>query len=260
MANKKTSPKSTSAQAEETKTAIVKPEDGKFVKDANSGKPVINWALVEPAVRDKMMSITSELREAFTSIRVGFLKIGSLLSEAEMIMKPRGMWVQYLNSWPNFKQAQAYRYINGYQIAQKHYPPAVLDVILSTGMDLIGTKDRPYGKYTDVIKRLPPPKDADAGKAVAWCNKVEAAYKDSRKKENKVVSTDDLLKNAFLAVTNKYHQVPEKKQLQWVRHLFSYVLGYLDIRQDETISPLAPPANFLRKSKAEGDGKEEEGE
>ena len=116
MANKKTSVKSTS-ETTENKTAIVKPEDGKFIKDANSGKPVINWELVEPAVRDKMMDITSSLREAFTSIRVGFLKIGSLLSEAEMIMKPRGMWVQYLNSWPNFKQAQAYRYINGFQIA-----------------------------------------------------------------------------------------------------------------------------------------------
>lgn len=240
-------------------TAIVKPEDGKFIKDANSGKPVINWSLVEPAVREKMLGITNGLREAFTSVRVGFLKIGALLSEAEMIMKPRGMWVQYLNSWPNFKQAQAYRYINGYLIAQKAYPPAVLDVILSTGMDLIGTKDRPYGKYTDVVKKLPPPKDADAGKALAWCNKVEAAYASSRKKENKgAVNTQDLLKDAFLSITKKYHQVPEKKQLQWVRSLFAYTIGYLGMKQDETISPLDPPANFLKKKKADAEGESSE--
>lgn len=243
-------------------TELIKPDsaDTKFRTDPNSGKKVVNWDLVETAVREKMFSITNDLRQAFTDVKVGFLKIGALLSEAEMIMKPRGMWTQYLNSWPNFKQAQAYRYINGYLIAQKHYPPAVLDVILSTGMKLIGTKDRPYGVYTDVVKKLPPPKDADPGKALAWCNKVEAAYRDSRKKENRTANAETLMRDAFLAVTKKYHQVPEKKQLQWIRGLFGITLGYLGMKQNEEITPQDPPANFLKKSKAEGNGQEEEGE
>lgn len=233
-----------------TDTQLAKAENttpGKAIVDRNSGRLVVNWDLVEPAVREKMQTITLGLRDAFTSVRVGFLKIGSLLSEAEMIMKPRGLWVNYLNSFPNFKQAQAYRYINGFQIAQKNYPPAVLDVVLSTGMDLIGTKDRPFGKYQDVVKQLPPPKDDDAGKAVAWCNKVEAAYKESRKKENKTVSTKDLQKNAFSAVLRNYAKVPDKQQLQWIRGLFSYILGNLDFKQTEEITPQNPPADFIRK-------------
>lgn len=237
--------KDTKQEAAIEKATNVTP--GKTVIDKNSGRAIVNWDLVEPAVKEKMMTITSGLREAFASVRVGFLKIGSLLSEAEMIMKPRGLWVNYLNSFPNFKQAQAYRYINGYMIAQKNYPPAVLDVVLSTGMDLIGTKDRPFGKYQDVVKQLPPPKDDDSGKALAWCNRVEAAYKESRKKENKVVNSKDLQKQAFLSVMRAYGKVPEKQQLQWVRGLFSYVLGNLGIKQMEEITPQNPPAEFIKK-------------
>lgn len=249
MANKK----KTTALA--STTEIVKPE-GKTILDKNSGRQVINMSLLEPQVRDKVVELTNSLRQAFTEVRTGVLKIGKDLSELEMILKPRGLWLPYLNSFPNFKQAQAYRYINGYTVAQKHFPQAVLDVILNTGMDMIGTKDRPFGKYQEIVKQLPPPKDADAGKALAWCNQVEMKYRESRKRENRTVSVENLQKDAFLAVTKKYHQVPEKKQLQWIRNLMGYILGSLGMKQNETIVPQDPPANFLRKAK----GETEEGE
>lgn len=253
MANKK---KETTKAATTTEVVPV----GKTKLDPNSGRQVINFDLLEPQVRDRVVEITNNLRQAFADVRAGFLRIGKELSEAEMILKPRNLWVQYLNSFPNFKQAQAYRYINGYLVAQKHYPPAILDVILSTGMDMIGTKDRPFGKYQEIVKLLPPPKDADSGKAVAWCNQVEKKYRESKKRENKTVDAVSLQRDAFLAVTKKYHQVPEKKQLQWIRNLMGYILGSLGMKQDETITPQDPPANFLRKSKAESEEVPEQGE
>lgn len=232
-------------------TEIVKESVGKTQLDTNSGRQVVNWNLVEPAVREKMMEITANLRTAFTNVRAGFLEIGKQLSEAEMLMKPRGLWVAYLNSFPNFKQAQAYRYINGYNIATKQLPPAVLEVVLSTGMDMIGTKDRPFGKYQDVVKQLPPPKDADSGKAVAWLNKVEAEYKKSRKRENKVVNSKSLQIAAFKSVMRAYKNVPEKNQLQWVRGLFGYVLGSLGMKGTEEIIPQVPPAEFIKTQEAD---------
>lgn len=253
----------TMATKKENKTApkqeLANVTPGKSIIDKNSGKQVVNWNFVEPQVRDKMMDITNGLRQAFADVRVGVLKIGALLSEAEMIMKPRGLWVNYLNSFPNFKQAQAYRYINGYLVAQKHFPPAVLDVILSTGMDMIGTKDRPFGKYQDVVKMLPPPKDADTGKATAWLNQVEARYRESRKKGSKEVNTASLQKDAFLAITKKYSQVPERNQLQWLRKLFGCVLGYYGMKQDETITPVDPPADWIKRTGEKTD-KPEQGE
>lgn len=235
----------------EATTEIVKADAGKTVLDKNSGRQVINWNLVEPAVRDKMVEITNNLKQAFTDVRVGFLKIGKELSDAEMLLKHRGLWVAYLNSFPNFKQAQAYRYINGYVIATKQLPSAILEVVLSTGMDMVGTKDRPFGKYQDIVKKLPPPKDADSGKALAWLNVVEAKYRESRKAGNRVVNSKSLQMGAFKSILRAYGQVPEKGQLQWIRGLFGYVLGSLGMKQMEEITPQVPPADFIKKQEAD---------
>lgn len=234
------------------KTTLLPPEDknAKTILDPNSGRQVINLksTAIEPQVRDRVVALSNEIRQAMTDVRVGFLKIGKSLSEAEMILKPRKLWVSFLASFPNFKQAQAYRYINGYNIASQAYPPAVLEVILTTGMDMIGTKDRPFGKYQEIVKMLPPPKDADSGKAIAWCNQVEQRYAASRKKNNKTGPTPkELQKQAFGAVLRCYAKVPDKQQLQWIRGLFGYVLGNLGMVQTEEIIPQTPPNEFIKK-------------
>jgi hypothetical protein len=247
MAAKKKGTTTATVEGKEKEVAILKP-DGKTIMDKISHKQVINMSLLEPNVREKVLELTVGLQKAFTDVRVGFLKIGQLLSEAEMILKPRGLFVNYLNSFPGFKQAQAYRYINGYMIANKHYPPAVLDSILATGIDMIGTKDRPFGKYQEIVKQLPPPKDADAGKAQAWLNQVTAKYTESRKKANKVVDATTLQKEAFNAILKRYAQVPDRNQLQWIRKLFGYVFANLGMKQDETIEPIDPPADWIHKT------------
>lgn len=217
------------------------------MKDPNTGREVIDFKLLEPQVRDEVASITVGLKAAFTDVRQGYLKIGALLDRAETILKPRKLWTAYLASFPNFQQAQAYRYINGYKLAKTHYPEAVLDVVLSTGMNIIGTKDRPYGKYQDIVKHLPPPKNADTDKALGWLNQVETAYRETRKKGAKLVDPDELAKITFGTITRNLGKLPDGKQLGWLRKVFGYVLHNMGVEQDETIIPKEPPADFVKK-------------
>ena len=219
--------------------------------DSVSGKSVLDMTKLEPHVRQELGQITLGLQQAFIDVRKGFLNIGKLLTQAEVILKQRGSFVAYLNSFGSFKQAQAYRYINGYKMAQLHYPEAVLESILGTGLDMIGTKDRPFGKYQEIVKQLPPPKDADAGKAQQWLNKVVSKYEETRKTSNKTETTPlELQKEAYNAIIKRYDKVPSKKQLAWIRELFGYILGTkMGMKQDETIEPMDAPASFIKDVK-----------
>jgi len=262
MANKKKNGTTTAIVNGKEKTVEVQ-SNSITQLDRISGKPILDMSKLEPHVRQELGQITLGLQQAFTDVRKGFLIIGKLLTQAEVILKQRGSFVAYLNSFGSFKQAQAYRYINGYKMAQLHYPEAVLESILGTGLDMIGTKDRPFGKYQEVVKQLPPPKDADAGKAQQWLNKVVSKYEETRKTNNKTETTPlELQKEAYNAIIKRYDKVPAKKQLAWIRELFGYILGTkMGMKQDETIEPMDAPANFVKAVKQESDvAAAEEGE
>lgn len=254
MAKTKKVEKPVEEKPKEKKAELVKTTTGNTMIDANSGRPVINPALLEPDVRDKVIAITDELRKAMSDVKTGVLRIGAALLEAELLLKPRKLWVPYLNSFPNFKQAQAYRYINGYKAAKTNLPPAVLEVALTTGMDIIGNKDRPFGKYTDAAKLLPPPKDADTGKATAWLNQLEKRYRDAKRLNNKgPVDSDKLQQEAFKAVLSRGSKVPDKQQRSWYLELFGYIFDNLGWMSEE-INRKAVPKSWSEKKEDSSKG------
>lgn len=215
--------------------------------DRASGRQIIDLTKVEPLVKDKVLSLTRSIMKSMTDVRIGYMKIGKDLTEAEDLLKKRGLFVFFLNSFPNFKQAQAYRYINAYKLAEKNYTPAILDAILSTGMPMIGTKDRPFGKYQDIVKQLPPPQGDNLQKAVDWLNTVGRQYSESRKKESKSEDNLSLQKECFLFIKKRYDKIPDTKRLRWTRDLFGYFIGtVMGMKQDETIQPKDAPAGFLK--------------
>lgn len=236
---------------------------GKTITDPVSGKQVINFKIMETEVRKEVASLTGQLSKAMSDLGTSALRIGEILSKVELLLKPRGVWVAYLNSLPGFTQPSAYRFIRGYRNAKEKYTPAILSMVLASGMDMIGDENKPYGKYSEVVKKLPPPsvtgdeaKDKDA--ASQWLTKVEAHYRESRKKG--AVTTPDsstLQKEAFLAVLKRYGKVPESKQLQWIRDLFAYILGNLQLTQDFLVEPKDPPKNFVQKANTNEENKTE---
>jgi hypothetical protein len=258
MANGKVK-KDTASKAEKS-TAI---DVGKTITDPVSGKQVINFKIMETEVRKEVASLTGQLQKAMSDLGTSALRIGEILSKVELLLKPRGVWVAYLNSLPGFTQPSAYRFIRGYRNAKEKYTPAILSIVLTSGMDMIGDDNKPYGKYTDVVKKLPAPKPTgdeakDKEAASQWLTKVEAHYRESRKKGAvKIPDSVTLQKEAFLAVLKRYGKVPNEKQLQWVRDLFAYILGNLQFAQDFLVEPKDPPKSFVQKANTNEDNKTE---
>ena len=219
--------------------------------DTVSGLQVLDLNKLEPAVRDEVSSLMASIVKSFTEVRVGYMKIGKDLFQASHLLQARGQFVAFLNGFPGFKQAQAYRYINAYKLATKYYPPAVLDAVLTTGIDLIGTDSRPYGKYEEVVKQLPPPKGDDMGKALDWLNRVQATYSETRKgTANRLGSSPlELQKKCFATVTASYRKV-KRNNVVWLRDLFGYILSDCGLVQEETITPKQVPAT-MKKEKVE---------
>src|SRR5713226_1684275 len=228
--------------------------DGKTVLDPVTKLQVINMKLLEPAVKTEVASLTKQLQTAVTTLGTSILKVGEILSKVEMILKPRGIFTAYLNSLPGFNQASAYRFINAYNVAKTKYPPHVLDYIMASGIKMIGNEKKPYGVYEDIVKKLPPPtptgsEEKDKEQAANWVNQVEARYRETRKRGARTeVNAEVLQREAFTAVLKRYAKVPDKKQLQWIRDLFAYILGNLQFAQEFAIEPKNPPNEFVQKA------------
>lgn len=228
---------------------------GKTVLDNVSKKQVINMQLLEPEVRKEVATLTNQLKAGMAEVGTSMLRVGEILSKIEIILKPRGVWVAYLNSLPGFSQPTAYRFINGYRTAKEKYTPAVLTLILSSGMQMIGDAKNPYGKYSDVVKNLPPPDSSgdnakDEVAARAWLNQVEAKYKDSRKKGAKTFNTAEAQKEIFRFCVKRISKVPDNHRIKFISETFGYVLGNLQLTEDMAIEPKTPPQSF---SEAKGD-------
>lgn len=227
---------------------------GKTITDPISGKQVINFKILDSAVKKEVVSLTGQLQKAMVEFGTSGLRIGEILSKVEMLLKPRGIWTAYLNALPGFNIASAYRFIRGYNNAELRYTKPILNLVLSSGMDMLGDDKKPYGKYTEVVKQLPPPKVSgdeakDNATAQEWLTRVEAKYKESRKKgAAKLPDAEALQKEAFSAVLKRYEKVPKEKQLQWLRGLFGFILGNLQMVQDFVVEPKDPPKTFVQKT------------
>lgn len=227
---------------------------GKTMIDPITKRQIINFKLLEPAVQKEVAGLTQELQKAITNLGMNYLKVGEVLAKIEMILKPRGVFTAYLNSLPGFNQTSAYRYINAYNTAKTRYPEHVLEFVMASGIKMIGNEQKPFGVYQDVVKKLPPPQptghdEKDKEAAANWVKQVEAKYRESRKRGGtRTVNADALKKEAFTAVLKRYAKVPDKKQLQWLRSLFSFILGNLQFAESMEIDPQTPPNEFVQRT------------
>lgn len=225
----------------------------KTVTDKLTNRPVINLAALEPFVRKQVTQLSAQLSQAIGEFGMSGLKIGGILKEIEAILKPRGVFVPYLNSLPGFSTATAYRYINAYDIAQEKFPKAILDRVITCGLPMIGSKDAPYGKYTDVVKKLPMPENPTTEQADKWLSKVQEEYrKGSGKNKGKAKLPDAtvLQKEAYTSVLKRYQKVPDNTKVYWMKQLLGYIcfnLGWPELEVKST----KPPADWMEGKKVE---------
>lgn len=228
--------------------------------DPLSGKEVINMKHLEPDLRRMVASKSKELQDAITEFGMSGLKIGKVLKEIELLLKPRGIFTQYVNSLPGFSLSTAYRWINGYEIAAKRFPMQILNRVIASGMAMIGDNKNPYGKYTEVVKKLPMPSgEITEDQADQWLGKVSAAYRKGRGGHGaKLPDAETLQKEAYQAIMKRYQKVPDNSKQYWIKTLVSYIafnLGWPEIHA----ASKTPPKEWASTPKEKAEDEKEKG-
>lgn len=178
------------------------------------------------------------------------LEMGKYLVALRDRLDRYGVFVRHLK---NFRMSQrtAYRYIDAFTNARKRFSEPVLAVVLARGLDMLGdSPESPYGKYTPVMRALPPPKTRDTSIIVEWVDKVETKYRDYRGKLNAgdilppSPSFDDCLKEAFRAVRIRLRRLASNRKAKFVQELSGMLLAEIGISGHQNVEVMAVPEDF----------------
>lgn len=148
------------------------------------------------------------------------------LARIQETLKAKGRFLQFLQSL-NVEYRTQYRHLEAYREVQKALPEPVLDMAAERGMDLVGyTAARPFGDYTEIIKEIPPPKDA--AHAAQWLEKLEAKRRETprgNKRRRRDRSGEEALKRAFRNAVAAYNALPPgKTRLTWAKRLVNFLM------------------------------------
>lgn len=178
------------------------------------------------------------------------LAIGERLTNIKTRI-PRGMFVRFLDN-VNLKRSWAYNQMTAYRNASKWLPKPVVDAAMARNMQMLGiTEEKPLGVYTDVVKRVPPPKTDDLTKIHNWLDSLEESRKKSlMRHSNRIEIVEDdpevLLKQSYRFVSGRMKKLNTRGRARraFVENLFGMLLSELGVSQGQTFEPQAVPEDF----------------
>lgn len=215
-------------------------------KDFFTGLPF--WGDLERTEQSTVEKETRGLAAAHAGQVVSRIAIGEHLTNLQAVLDGKKLFRPYLETL-NFSYRTAYRYMEAYRAVKDRLPEYALRLAAARGMDLVsfgpGGVVRPFGAYTEAIKKLPPP--ADPQDVPEWLNKVEEARKAVPKggtRHKRTVAPDGALKGAFRAVTSQYKRLPGgKTRNQWAVKLLGILMAEFGLPA-QTVQPEAVPEGF----------------
>lgn len=123
------------------------------------------WKILDPDDQKKVVHVSQEIARALVLEGASKLAQGKYFFELQEILKnpPYRCYVEHVQTlYRKISVKTSYRRIAEYQNAVEKYTEPVLKALLARGLDAIGeSKDRPFGKYTEIIKENPPPRTED---------------------------------------------------------------------------------------------------
>jgi hypothetical protein len=207
--------------------------------------------------RDEQQVVESEsqqLARAQFAQGASKMEMGKHLVALRDRLERYGVFVAHLKHF-RLSQRTAYRYIGAFENARKRFPEGALSVALARGFDMLGeTPEKPFGKYTPVLKRLPPPKTNNPKELNEWADNVEVKYKEYRaqvhagaveEEDGPSRSPDTLLKESFrFARVRMTRLTPGRQRTKFVHDLSGMLLAELGVSGHQTIDAQVAPEEF----------------
>jgi hypothetical protein len=211
------------------------------------------WDKLEKMEQRTVKAETEGLAEAHAGQVVSRMRMGEHLQNLQVVLEGKGLFVKYLDTL-HFSYRTAYRYIEAYKAVKDQVPENVLQLAAARGMDLVGYQaDRPFGPYTEAIKALPPPAEAD--KVPEWLDGLEEKRKElpRRARNHKSLPAETSLRVAFASVCRPLerlsaHSGPKGRsgRVEVVKRLISMMMAEFGIPA-QNFQPEAVPEGFRPK-------------
>jgi len=204
------------------------------------------WSDLDADEQRTIETETQQLGQAFDGLVRSRLAVGEHLTRIHVLLEPRRMFSQYCD-YVGLQRSVAYNAITAYANATKTLPEPILRVAAARGVNMLGIHEhRPLGKYTDAVKRLPPPKTQETAKIVEWLEEVEILRRKQKQKAAAVEpDPDDLLKEAYRFVILKIDRVPPRRRRAWLGKLVGMGLAKIGVAQPQSFEPEAAPEDFI---------------
>jgi hypothetical protein len=205
------------------------------------------WDKLEKPEQRTVKAETEGLAEAHAGQVVSRMRMGEHLQNLQTVLEGKGLFVKYLDTL-HFSYRTAYRYIEAYKAVKDQVPENVLQLAAARGMDLVGYQaDRPFGPYTEAIKALPPPAEAD--KVPEWLDGLEEKRKElpRRARNHKPASGEIALKTTYRSVYSRFKSLPAGKgRVTLIKRLIGFIMADFGV-PSQTMEPEAPPEDFRAK-------------
>lgn len=184
------------------------------------------------------------------------LAMGKYFSSIHAICEPHsGAFRKIANSF-KFTGRTAYRYMETYENVRSAFHETILKAMMVRGVNILSySKEAPLGKYTEVVRLLPPPANPDEHEASRYVDQIEQTYKDRKKvmsergeRETPVVThtKKDLLESNYRGIRNALKSLPLRQRRPFLDELFGMALTELGIGSNTTFTPEAIPEDFRR--------------
>ena len=131
---------------------------------------------------------------------------------------------------------------------------------MARGMKILGYSDqRPLGRYTEVVRHLPPPKNADHEAANRYLDQLELTRKqrnrtitqaggkaDSPSGDVEIIKRDPafLKMQSYRIAKNAMRQIPTRQRRRWLDSLVGMLLTEVGIGQAQSFEPESIPDSF----------------
>jgi hypothetical protein len=218
------------------------------------------WSKLKERDQDELVSEINALGAATMVHRASGLAIGKHIRNIYGKCEAYSGAFRKIMAEMGYGLRQAYRYMDTYANAEQAFPEPILKAAMIRGLDVLSyDKDRPLGKYTEVVRLLPPPRksDIEPAEATRYIEQLEQTYKDRRKSLSKGEiepagqEAEDLQRDPellmmqnFRGIKNALKYVPTRQRKRWFEKLVGMSMHQMGLQSAMMFEPEAPPEHF----------------
>ena len=216
------------------------------------------WNQLTPSKQETLREEIKQLAAARMMHASSGLAIGKHLRTIYNTCEPYSGAFRKLITNFAFVERTAYRYMETYDNVKAVFPEVILKAAMARGLNVLSySKEAPLGKYTEAVRLLPPPKNADTETANRYIEQLEQTYKDRKKAllaagerdTPRLVSRDKktLLRDSYRGIRNALKSLPTRQRRAFLEELIGMAMTEAGIQSKVSFAPEGIPDDFRRE-------------